>query len=216
MLTSRFAAAAAAVASIVGLSVAVPASAAPATPAAPPSSTLQPAPTTAGASLHDYIRERDARRAATAGDASAQVVYCTTTIWKIWSYDARKYVAVELNYTYFRYNMLRARSAIVGPWEQFILCWDDSGNDYIYSVAAGAYVSMEENYSEPHKGMLRARAGTPGLWERFIINCPSYCYIYSVQNGRYVSVERYYDGADYNMLRARATTVGPFEKFDFQ
>ena len=58
-------------------------------------------------------------------------------------------VSAELGYTGSGYEMLRARSTQVGPWEQFTVCLDASGQGTIRSNANGNYVSAGSAVTTP-------------------------------------------------------------------
>lgn len=126
------------------------------------------------------------------------------------------WVSAELGYGGANYAMLRARASVIGPWEQFALCYDyTAGFWYIVSDANSNAVSTELGYGGGSNGMLRARASVVGPWEQYVLSCTSAgtLIIGSLANNLWVSTELGYGGAGNAMLRARASGVGPWEQY---
>jgi hypothetical protein len=119
--------------------------------------------------------------------------------------------------------MLRARAESgTGPWEQWQLCYDSSGNEprwTIFSNADGLFASTEMGYTGGDWAMLRARAQTDGSWERYAIGCvypggsAAYLWFWSGASQKYVSTELGFTGGRYAMLRARAGVVDGWETY---
>jgi hypothetical protein len=143
-------------------------------------------------------------------------VHCWSGV-AIYSTANGRYVSTELGYTGGDHAMLRARSTSVGPWEQYVVCRDDSnGLTEMASQATGLDVSAELGFGGGRYAMLRARSTSVGPWELFITSANpggNYTWIASNANGRFVSAELGYGGSYYGMLRARATSVGPWETY---
>jgi hypothetical protein len=87
----------------------------------------------------------------------------------------KSYVSSELLWAGIVNGTLRARAAVVGPWEQYTFVSRDScGGDATSACYAilgpnGRYVSAELHYSGLLEGLLRARASRVGPWEEFEI-----------------------------------------------
>lgn len=134
------------------------------------------------------------------------------------------YVSAELGYTGDLYGMLRARSSTIGPWETYLICWDDNfGMTIISSFINGLYVAAVPGDTDMDHMMLTASVqyADVGLASLFItpfspadttdVFPMSLLYV----NDSVVSAELGYSGGDYAMLRARASSVGPWEQFQW-
>lgn len=116
------------------------------------------------------------------------------------SLATNKLVTAELNYSGYKWGMLRARTpkARVGKWEKFRICTyrDEQGEflyQTLYSVAAQHYVSAEYDYPGADRAMLRARSSKVGPWEKFELAClngRTKCTLWAIHNKIMVSAER--------------------------
>jgi hypothetical protein len=113
---------------------------------------------------------------------------------------------------------LRARATAVGPWERFELCFFRDGTVDLASADSNRLVSAEVGWAGSDRGTLRARATQSGPWERYILayySSPEAVALYSPSSaaGAYVSAEFGWAGSKWGTLRARAGSAGPWEKF---
>ncbi|HEU4424186.1 MAG TPA: hypothetical protein VFR67_16770 [Pilimelia sp.] len=165
-------------------------------------------------SLGEYVKARDAARAARA-EGRAVAVTCMNVL--IQSLANGRYVAAEETHPV---NFQRFRLTTNLPFADAFRTCDAGTYDYIYWSVGGNYVTTEAGYEQPYTGMLRARQDTVyGAREKFSVVCTSdYCYMMSHANTRYVAVEVVSpspDPGDTGILRARTAgkDFGPWEKF---
>ncbi len=80
-------------------------------------------------------------------------------------------MAVEKNFTGSAQNVLRARSAGAGGWEQFVLYYNESLDRWaLRSTLNGLFVAMENGYTGSLQYALRARSTeVTGSWEEFTL-----------------------------------------------
>jgi len=115
------------------------------------------------------------------------------------------YVSTELGYTGSLNGILRARSGSVGPWEKYLLVYNDDGTASLMSTA---------------NGKLHARSDVVGPWEEFTMVSDNGAFALRSAhqyNGMlaYVSAELGYDKSYslYGELRARNGSIGDWERF---
>ena len=125
------------------------------------------------------------------------------------------YVSTELGYGGSLYGMLRARSATLGAWEYYQLCYNPATAHWaIWADANKKWVSAELGYPGNQYGMLRARSSSVGPWELFIpYSADQVLELESAANRRWVSAEFGDPGAEYGMLRARSFEIGEWELY---
>jgi hypothetical protein len=133
------------------------------------------------------------------------------------------FVTAELGYVGDYYGMLRSRSDVIGPWQQFSIGGSGAGDGTwaIRSLANRLYVSSEFGQSGDLYGMNRARANVIAGWEKFFLyqlGPNTYTWESYEPVGVpccYVSTELGYGGDAYAMLRSRSYSVGPWEQYAF-
>ena len=147
-------------------------------------------------------------------DVAAAAISCSGPA-TLFSFGNNRWVSAELGYGAPNTGELRARATVVGPWEQYDVCFDSSdGTFQLFSLGNNSWVSAELGYGAPNTGELRARATAVGPWERFFIDdFGSFITLTSAASGRLVSAELSYAAPNTGMLRARATEIGPWEQF---